>query len=382
MGWPSPPPAGKPAAEVEMSRRRWVLWLAPPIAVAIAVIGLSRVLGSADAGPQGTPVAAGACAETPLVREADGRVRRGEGAWWRLADTLDANGGMTGRRLALGLGGSQKLNLELATETLVSGPVGGLVVVTTDDGAASEVRLVSVDKACSWTVHRAPDVARGAILDPRDGSVLVHLLARDSRSDLGTWRIAAGGGAPELVVGPLPQGILGDRVFSTDYRIDVAAGLLAVQSCSDTECATRIVDIAKRGRNPILLDGPQGQAIGFAGTSFLTWSHCEGLPCPIEAWDLTTRASTELVDRAESAAVTEDGTELVAVKDAARGSVVRIAVGRGGQVFIKGVGREEQLVPGGFGGFAGSEGRLDEVGLVTPNGNPRNFRPAAAEVIP
>jgi hypothetical protein len=365
-----------------MSRRRW-LWLGPPLAILIGAVGLSRFGPGAEAGPKGTPLAAGACAGTPLVRDAAGRMPRGkgQGAWWRLTDKLDANGAMAGRGLALGVGGGSRFNLELATETLASGPVGGLVALTTSDDTASEVRLISVDEACSWTVHHTSDIARGAILDPRDGSVIVHLLARESRADLGTWRIPAEGGAPVLVLGPLAEGVVGERVFSTDYRLDGSSALLAVQSCSDTDCVTRIVDLANPATSPVTLDQDQGQAIGFAGSRLVTWSKCAGLPCSIEAWDLAAGTSQVIVDRAESAGVTDDGSFLVAVKDAARGRVIRVAVDRAEEAFIKGVGRNERVIPGGFGGFVGYQGGLDEIAIATQNGNPHSFRPAAAEVI-
>ncbi|HUQ43921.1 MAG TPA: hypothetical protein VM451_05855 [Candidatus Limnocylindria bacterium] len=366
-----------------MSRRRWSIWLGPPIAVAIVAVALIRLQAGAEAGGKATPVAAGACAESPLTRDADGKVSRGgaKGAWWRLTERLDGKGFMIGRALVLGQGGAVRVALQLRSETLASGPVGGVVALTTDDGSISEIRLVSIAKACSWTVHQAMDLVRGAFVDPSDGSVVAHLLDRSTREDLGTWRVAATGGDPTLVLAPLPPAALG-RVFSTDYRLDAAGRRLAVQSCSDLACITRIVDLADPSRAVITIDGQQGQIVGFAGGRLVTWAQCVGLPCGVLAWDFAARTSTEIVDRAESAAVTEDGEFLLAVKDSIRNRTIRVAVGRGGEVAVKGVSRDEQVLSGGVTGFAGYEGNADEVALAIPNGTPHAFRPSAAEVLP
>jgi hypothetical protein len=366
-----------------MSRRRWSIWLGPPIAVAIVAVALIRLQAGAEAGGKATPVAAGSCSESPLAQDADGKVSRGgaDGAWWRLAERLDANGFMVGRALVLGQRGAVRLTLELKNETLASGPVGGLVALTTDDGSASEIRLVSIAKACSWTVHRTSDLLRGAFLDPADGSVIAHVLNRSTREDLGTWRYSTTAATPALVLAALPQAALG-RVFSTDYRLDAEGRRLAVQSCSDTACVTRIVDLVDASKPLITIDGAQGQVVGFAGGRLVTWAQCVGLPCGIVAWDVAARTSTEIVDRAESAAVTDDGEFLLAVKDSIRNRTIRVAADRGGEVAVRGVARDEQVLAGGVTGFAGYEGGPDEVGLAIPNGTPRAFRPSAAEVFP
>jgi hypothetical protein len=366
-----------------MSRRRWSIWLGPPIAIAIVAVGLMRLQAGADAGGKATPVAAGACAESPVARDAAGRVERGpRGAWWRLTERLDSNGLMIGRGLVLGQGGAVRFTLQLSSETLASGPVGGLVALTTDDGTASEVRLVSIDKVCSWTVRRSSDVVRGAFIDPSDGSVVGHALGRETRADLGTWRYSTTGAAPTLILGPIDPDALGERVFGTDYRLDTKTKRLAVQSCSDVACVTRLVDLGDAASRVTVIAGPQGQVIGFAGGKLLTWDRCEGLPCGILAWDIASGTSALVVDRAESAAVTEDGELLVAVKSSIRGRAVRLAVGRDSEVLIMGIALEEQLLAGGVTGFAGFEAAPDEVALAITNGTPRAFRPAAAEVLP
>ena len=58
----------------------------------------------------------------------------GHGTWWRLADTLGANGELAGRTLYAGRAAKTTLAMALGAESMARGPVAGLLVVTTDDG--------------------------------------------------------------------------------------------------------------------------------------------------------------------------------------------------------------------------------------------------------
>ena len=175
-----------------MSRRRWTIWLGPPIAVVAIALLLSRFQPGAEAGGRVTVAPAGVCASSPIEKDGHGKpnVAARQGSWWSLSGQLDGTGALVGRHLALGRGGAANLALELGADAMASGPTGGFVAVTADDGRHSQVRLVSIDRGCSFTVGETSEVARGAILDAADGSVLVHLVDRESRADLGTWRYA------------------------------------------------------------------------------------------------------------------------------------------------------------------------------------------------
>ena len=207
-----------------MSGRRWSRWLGPPAALA-ALVALALVVGAlqpgAETGTGMTARPAGACVGASPLGAAAHAV---PGAWWRLVDRLDASGSLVGRTLFAGIAGSAAVTLDLGAESMASGPVGGLVGVATDDGQVSDVRLVSTVEGCSWLMHRSRDVVRSVILDTSTGSLLAHLVSRETRNDLGTWRIK--GMDPtatrEQVLGPLPpQPALGP-IWATALRLDAA----------------------------------------------------------------------------------------------------------------------------------------------------------------
>ena len=369
-----------------MSGRRWSLWLGPPIALLAVALVLGRFQAGAEAGGRTTPPPTGACAASPISRDAAGRPNRvvGPGSWWKLTERLDADGAMAGRQLAVGRGGATTLMLDLAIETVASGPIGGVVVVATDDGRRSEIRLVSGSQACSWLIDQSEDIVRGAVLDPGDGSVLAHLVDRETRADLGTWRFGAPGALaqPALVATALPPGTVEGPVWTTDLRLDQAGRSLAVQSCTETGCLTRLFDLRVPGRDPAILTGAQGSLLGFAPGRLLTWAACFGFPCGIQSWDLASGTATTLLDRADAAAVTGDGRYVVASTDARAGHALRIELATGARALVKGIDAAEVLLPVGVAATSGIQVAADEIGVGTPGGNPRSFRPAAAEVIP
>ena len=369
-----------------MSGRRWSMWLAPPVAVLAVALVLSRFQAGAEAGGKSTPPPAGACAESPLSRDAAGSPRRdvGPGSWWKLTERLDDNGAMSGRQLAVGRAGSTTLLLDLATETAASGPIGGVVLVATDDGRRSEIRLVSSVQACSWLLDESEDVVRGAILDPADGSVLAHLVDRETRVDLGTWRFGADVALaePAMVAPALPLGVLDGPVWTTDLRLDAAGHMLAVQSCTNSGCLTRLFDLRLPANGARVLGGDQGSLLGFAGRSVLTWAACSGFPCTVLSWDIATTKANVVMDRADAAAVTADGRYVVASTDARGGRALRLDLATGARALIKGINADELLLPGGAAATSGAQLAPDEIGVAAPGANPRSFRPAAAEVIP
>ena len=368
-----------------MSGRRWSMWLGPPIALLAVALALSRFQAGAEAGGRTTPPPAGACAATPIAADAAGRPRRdvGPGSWWKLTERLDGNGALAGRQLAVGRGGSTTFLLDLAVETAASGPIGGVVVLATDDGRESEIRLVSSVQACSWLVDRSTEVVRGAILDHGDGSVLAHLVDRETRADLGTWRFGARGALaePSIVAPPLSLGAVDGPVWVTDLRLDQAGRTLAVQSCTDSACLTRLFDLGAPGKDPTILAGRQGSLLGFAGGRVLTWAACAGFPCAVQSWEIVTKKATVLLEGADAAAVTADGRYVVA-STGARGNALRIELATGARALIKGVAADELLLPAGVAATSGYQVGADEIALAAPGANPRSFRPAAAEVIP
>jgi hypothetical protein len=373
----------------------WTRWLGPPIAIGVVALTLSQLHPGAEAGGRTTPASPGACAASPIVTDAAGKPRHGAGlgSWWKLGEHLDGNGELAGRQLAVGRGGATTMLLDLPVESVASGPIDGSVVVATDDGRRSELRLVSVTSSCSWLVDSTEDVVRGAILDPSDGSVIAHLVSRATRSDLGTWRFGAPGALtkPARIATALDANALDGPAWITDLRLDPSGGVLAVQSCTDTGCLTRVFDLTHAAEKPVVVAGgragqhgpaAQGPMLGLTGGRLVTWAACSGFPCRVVAWNLATGTSSTLIDSASAAAMTADGRFLLATTDAASGRTLRLEIGTGALALVKGIGAGEQLLPGGVAATSGLEVADDEVAIAASGANPRPFRPAAAEVIP
>lgn len=364
-----------------MSGHRWKLWLGPPVALVAIALLLGRFQPGAEAGGRVTPRPAGVCAKaTPDVRA----VPAARGTWWRLVDRLDGNGILVGRTLFAGRDSAATLTMELATESSASGPVGGLLTVTNDDGQFSEVRLVSGTEGCSWLLHRTQDVVRSAILDTTSGTVLAHMVSRETRSDKGVWRIA--GMDPDatlaLVVAPLPiQPEIG-QIWATELLLDATGRHLAVQSCAEAGCVTRVVTLDGSGAGTAVLGGlSQGSMIGFTGDRVLTWAHCQGLPCQVQAWRVGIANPETLIDLAAGAAVTGDGRYLLAVLDVT-GRATRVDLaGKSGQR-IQGVTAGELPLEAGVTAYAGYEAGADEVALAAPGADAHGFNPSKAALAP
>jgi hypothetical protein len=380
----SPSSAGHPAAEVEMSRRRWWPWLGPPVAVLVIGLLLTRFQPGAEAGGKRTAPPAGACVARPLPTDGAGQVQQGSGVgtWWRIEDRLDQSGSLIGRQVAVGHDGARGLSLDLDVESSASGPVSGIVVVVSDTGRKSTIRLVSAVEGCSWLVDESQNVVRGAILDPTDGTVLAHVIERATRADLGTWRFGAAGALtkPALVADPLLS-VDGGAVWTTDLRLDAGGTTLAVQSCGETTCVTRLFDLAS-GALSATVKGDQGALIGLVGDRLVTWSACRNLPCSIVAWNIARGGHQQLVEAARAGALSADGRWLVATLDADTGRTLRYDLATDNQWLIRGISTGEQVLDIGAAATSGIQVPPDEVGITSDGAIPHPFRPAAAEVIP
>lgn len=366
-----------------MSKRRWPVLLGPPllfIAAVAAVVGLAGPPAKAGAAPSIARLAA--CA--PGHGASAGPTN---GAWWKTIDRTDATGALIGRQLFIGSGTRAVAAATLGVESSVSGPVDGLVVVTEDDGARSVVRLADVGGRCSITVDERSDVVRTAIIDPTDGAVFAHVVARGSRADLGTFRFArtgAGHWSTTLVAGPLTGALAAEvgQVYGTGLAVDAGSRHLAVQSCTDLACLTRIFDLGKPGAAPVIVRGEdQGPMLGYAGQSLVTWSACVGYPCPMLAWDPGAARARQLTAGADAAALSRDGRRLVAfVAGEAGGRLTEIAVGTGRSTRLQGIPAASRPLAMGPGATAGLEVGATEVALAIPGGDPFAIDPDAAAV--
>lgn len=370
-----------------MSRQRWSRWLAAPLALVAIGLVLSRFQPGAEAGGRTSAPPTGACAgEPPLGSSASAAPAAGAGqrTWWRLEEALDADGTLVGRTLYAGRAAKTTLTMSLETESMARGPVRGLLIVTNDDGHASEVRLVSIADGCSWLVHRNPDVVRSAILDAAAGIAYAHLVQRETRADLGIFRLA--GGDPDAalprVLDPLPpQADLGE-IWATELRLDEAGTALAVQSCSDRNCLTRVLSPAAFGSPVTVVRGEgQGAIIGFAGDRVVTWAFCAGMPCGVQAWTARSQKPAMLAERAVGAGLTLDGRYLLLVTDDS-GRAIRVDLAGNGTSVVKGVAAGELPLGAAVTAAAGLEVAANEIALASPGGDPHPFAPGAAIVVP
>ncbi|HEX2626031.1 MAG TPA: hypothetical protein VHL56_03910, partial [Candidatus Limnocylindrales bacterium] len=317
-------------------------------------------------------------------------IAAGHGTWWRLADVLDGNGALVGRTLYAGRAAKTTLTMALGTESMARGPVGGLLVVTNDDGRDGEIRVVDISKGCSWVVHRDANVVRSAILDPASGTAYAHLVQRETRVDLGVFQLSGGDpeAALEQVLQPLPtQADLG-RIWATELRLNADGSALAAQSCSDKGCLTRVVAVTAFGRPVSMVKGKandavdgQGSIIGFAGDRLITWSFCAGMPCAVQSWAGGAQKPTKLADRAIGAGLTRDGRFLVVLDDLT-GRAVRLDLAGNTIATIAGVNPGELPLSPSVTATSGLDVADDQVGFASQGGDPHSLAPGSAAVIP
>jgi hypothetical protein len=377
----------QPAAEDSMSKRRWPILLVPPLILVLAFLALTRSQPGVEAARPGILSLIRACSSPGVVTSS---VTARPGTWWKTADRLDANGTLLGRRLSVGRGASVSGSLDLPAESSVSGPLDGLVVAVADDGARSSVQVIEVGRDCGLVIHESQDVVRTAILDPRSRSVLAHVVDRATRADLGTWRLALGpAGATEarLAAPPLDAAAVGmGTVWATDLRLDATGSRLAIQSCADLGCVTRVLDLDHPASAPTLIRGvTQGPMLGFAGSNLVTWAACPGYPCPVIAWSLRDGASHQLLPGTNAAALTADGRRLVALVTEASGQrALELDPSTGRTSGLHGLAAGARPLRMGPSADAGLEVAPDEIALASDGAESNSLNPdsAADEVIP
>jgi len=203
--------------------------------------------------------------------------------------------------------------MELPSESFAAGPFGATVLVGTDDGAGSRLFALDVVAGCATPIDTSADVIRRATISPDGGSIVEFRVDRESRADLGVWRRHSDRAGPAQRFLP-PIGADGrfGKTWSTEFLWTVAGTELAIQSCGEAACRTRVVEPATGALHEV--DEPDlGPAVGLAGGRLVSYLACRGLPCPIVAIDLSTGARRTLAPDAGPAVViaTAEGARLV-----------------------------------------------------------------------
>ena len=300
-----------------MKESRWLRWLGPGV-IALGAAGLiastaagagqrpwtSRPCGDEGGGPVAAARSAGPIGLADLRLE----------PWFQLDPRLDRAGELQGQRLTLGIGGSRSSRvIDLAPESFAAGPFSQIVLVGTDDGTTSRLEAIDVAAECSWDLAQESAVIRRGTIDPDGETVYEMWVDRRTRADLGIWaRPLDGSSRAARVLEPIGVDERFGRTYTTEFAWDIAGRTLAVQSCGEAACRTRVIDPLSGTRRTVV-EPDLGSLVGLAGDVLVTYAACPGLPCPIVATDLATGARSVLADAGAAAVVTmtPDGPRLV-----------------------------------------------------------------------
>ena len=236
----------------------------------------------------------------------------GTGAWMRLDPTLDADGALIGQRLAIGIHGRRSERvMALPAESFAAGPFGRLLLVGADDGAASRLFTVDATTGCTSAIAEETDVVRRATIDPAGDALFESRVDRTTRADLGVWQRPLDRSGPATrVVEPIPADARFGRTWSTEFTWSLEGDRLAIQSCGETACRTRVLEPAAVGRPVHLVDDPAlGPLVGLAGQRLIAYAACRGLPCPIWSVDAASGDHVRLADAAGLATLAGAGPD-------------------------------------------------------------------------
>jgi hypothetical protein len=279
-----------------MREPRWVRRIGPAVAAlgAVALVA-STTLGARERAWEPPP-----CATATVAADRTESGRRW-GTWYRLDPQL-RDGVLVGQRVTIGRGTSGGTRfVDLPRESFAAGPFDGFVLVGSDDGERSSLALLDVPRGCRIPVATSPDVVRRATLTP-DGSAIVEMrVDRATRADLGVFRRSLH--RPEAPVRILPP-VAADARFGPTWTTEFAwspdGRRLAVQSCGERACRTRVLDAA--GRLVVTVADPElADLVGVTAEHLVVHATCGGLPCPIIAVRLADHASKVLVETAGQA---------------------------------------------------------------------------------
>lgn len=254
-----------------MLESRWGRRLGPGIA---ALAGVLAIASTTVGAPPAEVGALPACRDgtTP------GAVA-GAAAWYRL-DPVLVGGARQGQRLDIGRVGGSAWTVTLGSESFASAPARGRVVFGTDDGRRSTVSVADMARGCSTIVATSTDVIRHAVLAPDGATLYEFRVRRTDRADLGVWRRTPGRDDATRVLGSIGPDPAFGMTWTTDLTWSLDGGLLAVTSCGEVACRSRVLDPAT-GRSQTVADPRLGALVGLAGDRLVVRGACRGLPCPL-----------------------------------------------------------------------------------------------------
>jgi hypothetical protein len=278
-----------------MLESRWFRRAGPGV-VALGAVALiaSTTLGVGDRPWEPPPCPASAAMQT---------ARHGTvGAWFRVEPRV-VDGERRGQRLAVGIAdGAPARSVELDAESFAAGPVGDQVLVGTDDGSASRLSIIDLRLGCRRPLAASSDVIRRATLSPDGATSFEFRVDRVTRADLGIWRRELRTPEPATrVLAPIAADVRFGRTWSTEFAWSLDGSRLAIQSCGEVACRTRVLDPAV-ARVQTIADPDLGLLAGLTRDRVVLHAACRGLPCPLYSVAIADRART-LLDAAAGRAV-------------------------------------------------------------------------------
>jgi hypothetical protein len=191
--------------------------------------------------------------------------------------------------------------LDLPPESFAAGPFDGWILVGSDDGRRSTLRLIDPVRGCARTVGGSTAVIRRATLTPDRRTVIEMRVDRATRADQGIFqRHLTGRRQADRLLPPIPADVRFGPTWTTELAWDIDGRRLVVQSCGAIACRTRVVDPAS-GSTQLIADQGHGDLIGLAGDRLVLHEACGGLPCAIVAVDVTTGDQMTLLPEAGQA---------------------------------------------------------------------------------
>jgi len=143
------------------------------------------------------------------------------------------------------LDAGQTVRLELPDDhAFADGPRAGLILVGSDDGATSDVKLVDAGSGEASSVLSAAEIVSGATLSP-DGAAIYYVpVHRTSMRDLGLWRLdLEEDGDPEQVIGEFAEATY-DFASQIYFSWSPDGQRFVGQYCNRGDCQAHIVDPA------------------------------------------------------------------------------------------------------------------------------------------
>jgi hypothetical protein len=357
-----------------MAGARRVRWAGP----GIAVVGALAFVAATTAGAPDAAWDPPACPGTP------GSDDTRSGAWYQLDPSIE-DGVLVGQRLTVGAGSVGSRHLDLDPESFASGPVGGAVLVGTDDGRASRLSIIDIEAGCAWSVATSGDVVRHATVSPDGRSVVEFRVDRRTRSDLGVWRRPLDGAKATRLLGPIAPDARFGPTWLTQLAWSDEGDVLVVESCGEVACRYRLVDATSRAFRSVS-DPTVGDFVGLIADRLVVHGACRGLPCPLLSLDPFGGRSLMLDDAAGQAVVARDdaGRPVVIHEVGPDGHAVRAVGPDGDRSSVLELGNDGRRLIGGPGRSGGAAEHARDWIVVGPDGRlpVDGLMPAALRHVP